>query len=103
MPSFHLFLILSTCLSLAIRISAADFVPPKKLLAGDKVIDVQRIGHSAPFLGDVDGDGQDDLLVGEYYEGRLRIFRNVGSNHHPKFDNHEWFQAGGALGRVPEG
>ena len=34
-------------------------------------------------LGDFDEDGTDDLLVGEFHEGRLRVFRNIGSRSAP--------------------
>lgn len=43
---------------------AGEFRPPVKLTAGGKPVDVQHSGHSAPFVGDFDGDGLDDLLVG---------------------------------------
>jgi hypothetical protein len=82
---------------------AGEFFPPVKVTAGGKPIDVQRTAHSAPCVGDIDGDGLDDLLVGEFYEGRMRIFHNVGSSAQPKFDKYEWFKAGGDLGRVPTG
>jgi hypothetical protein len=83
--------------------SASEFEPPRQLLAGGKPIDVQRLGHSAPFVGDFDNDGLDDLLVGEFSDGRLRIFRNIGSRAEAKFDTYHWFEAGGELGRVPVG
>ena len=76
-----------------------EFQKPIQLTAGGKPIDVQRTGHSAPFVGDFDGDGLNDLLVGEFHEGRLRIFRNVGSNQMPKFESYKWFKTGAELGR----
>ncbi len=39
------------------------FLPPVRLEAGGKVIDTD-IGRAAPFVGDFDGDGVNDLLVG---------------------------------------
>jgi hypothetical protein len=82
---------------------AADLERPVQVTADGQPIDVQRDGHSAPFVGDFDGDGANDLLVGEYEEGRLRIYRNLGTNSQPRFENYEWFKAGAELGRVPSG
>lgn len=60
-------------------------------------------GHAAPFLIDHDGDGRQDLIVGEFGEsgGRARIYLNVGSAKDPKFDGFTWLQAGGADATVP--
>jgi hypothetical protein len=94
-------------LSLLPAVAAAQelkgFLPPVKIQAGGRPIDVERSGHSAPFVGDFDGDGKLDLLVGEYHDGRLRIYRNIGTNKEPKFDTFTWFQAGGKIANVPVG
>jgi len=82
---------------------ARDLQLPVHIQAGDQPLDVQRDGHSAPFAGDFDGDGVRDLLVGQYEQGRLRIYRNLGTNAEPRFDAHTWLSAGGQTGRVPEG
>ena len=82
---------------------ASDLHVPVQIMAGGQPLDVQRVGHSAPFAGDFDGDGLRDLLVGQYEQGRLRIYRNVGTNAEPRFDAHTWLSAGGQMGRVPEG
>jgi FG-GAP repeat len=80
-----------------------ELQPPTHVQAGGQPLDVQRDGHSAPFVGDFDGDGVQDLLVGQYDEGRLRIYRNSGSNSAPILGGFEWLKAGGQNGRVPEG
>jgi len=80
-----------------------ELLPPVQIQAGGQAIDVQRYGHSAPFVGDFDGDGVHDLLVGQFHEGGLRIYRNLGTKAKPKFDTYTWFQAGGAAGTVPSG
>ena len=82
---------------------ASDLELPVQIQAGGQPLDVQREGHSAPFVGDFDGDGVRDLLVGQYEQGRLRIYRNLGTNTEPRFDAHTWLSAGGQTGRVPEG
>ena len=73
-----------------------------KLEAGGAPIDVE-VGHAAPYFVDFDGDGVKDLLVGQFGSGKLRIYKNVGSNKQPKFDKFTFFQAGGADATVPAG
>ena len=82
---------------------STELRPPVPVLVDGKPLDVGREGHSAPFVGDFDGDGKRDLLVGQYYEGRLRVYRNHGDNGRPRFQDFSWFEAGGKTGRVPEG
>jgi hypothetical protein len=82
---------------------ASDQEAPVQVQAGGKPIDVERSGTSALDVGDFDGDGVRDLLVGQYFEGRLRIYRNVGTNADPRFDSYTWFEADGKAGRVQEG
>jgi len=78
----------------------AGLASPVQLTAGSKPIDVE-VGHAAPCVADIKGDGKPCLLVGQFGEGKLRIYPNVGSKTAPRFDKFEWFQAGGKLGTVP--
>ena len=84
----------------------ADLSPelqqPFRVMAGEQPIDVE-VGHAAPFLADVDGDGVKDLLVGQFGEGKLRIYKNIGTKIEPKFDKFTWFKAGAEVGKVPAG
>jgi hypothetical protein len=99
------------CITLGILITAApapaaepaELLPPVKVQAAGQPIDVQRSGHAAPFVGDFDGDGVPDLLVGQFHEGRLRIYRNVGTTARPRFESYTWFEAGGQVASVPVG
>ena len=79
-----------------------DLAPPVKLQAGGKPIDVD-IGHAAPFVADFAGDGVLHLLVGQFRDGKLRVYRNTGTRERPRFDAFTWFQAGGGDGKVPSG
>ena len=80
---------------------ATDLAAPVLVMAGGKPIDVD--GYAAPFVGDLDGDGKNDLLVGQYVYGKLRIYRNVGTNADPRLDGFEWFTVGVLPACVPAG
>ncbi|MBI1918136.1 MAG: hypothetical protein HYS12_25880 [Planctomycetes bacterium] len=79
---------------------APELAPPIKLTAGSKPIDVD-VGHAAPCVADLKGDGKPCLLVGQFGEGKLRVYPNLGTPAEPRFDQFEWFRAGGKLGTVP--
>jgi hypothetical protein len=81
---------------------SAELWPPVRLEAGGKPIDTEE-GHAAPFVGDFDGDGTRDLLVGQYGEGKLWIFHNSGTNAKPVLDAGKLFKEGSPDGRVPSG
>jgi hypothetical protein len=73
---------------------------PVLLLDGKEPIDVD-VGHATPYVVDWDGDGKKDLLVGQFGEGKLRIYLNKGTNTEPRFDGFTYLQAGGKDARVP--
>lgn len=79
-----------------------DLADPVRIEAGGKPIDTE-IGHAAPFVGDFDGDGVPDLLVGQFGGGVLWVFRNEGSHAEPQLAAGAKFQADGKEGVVPSG
>jgi hypothetical protein len=89
--------------AVALAGETGELLPPVQVQAGSRPLDVERSGHSAPFVGDFDGDGVPDLLVGQFHEGRLRIYRNTGTRERPRFDSYTWFEAGGQIASVPVG
>jgi hypothetical protein len=75
---------------------------PVKLEAGGKPISVE-VGHAAPCVADIHGDGKPVLLVGQFGGGKLRVYPNKGTKAEPRFDAFTVFQAGGKDGTVPTG
>lgn len=103
-------LILSIALSVVAEmssVSAESLSPelgtPFRVVSGNAPIDVD-VGHAAPLVTDFDGDGNPDLLVGQFGDGQLRIYRNASSKSQgPVFERFVWFKAGGVNGKVPAG
>lgn len=89
-------------LSFAANTFASDLLAPFRVEADGGPIDVE-IGHSAPWVTDLNGDGKFDLLVGQFGEGKLRVYTNKGTVMEPKFEAFAWFQGGSADGKVPSG
>ncbi len=80
---------------------ASDLAAPVRLQAAGKPIDVA--GFAAPFVGDFNQDGKDDLLVGQLDHGLMRVYLNVGSGGQPTYRAYQWFVIGGRLASVPAG
>lgn len=89
-------------LGLVLAVQAGELAPPFLVEADGSAIDVPG-GNSAPFVHDQDGDGLDDLLVGQFEGGGVRLYRNVGQRGAPRFVKFELLRAGEELLRVPYG
>jgi len=81
---------------------ARELEPPVRLEAVGKPVDTD-IGHAAPFVCDFDGDGAKDLLVGQFGQGLLWVYRNEGTNSEPKLAAGTKFKKGAEDGTVPSG
>ncbi len=82
----------------AAGVSAAEFAPPVRLFGGDQAVRVESPGYAAPCWADIDGDGQKDLLVGQFNQGKIRVYKNLGGN---KLAAAQWLQAEGKVAEVP--
>lgn len=102
--------------------TSSRLAPPVRIFGGDTPIDV-TVGHAAPLMMDFDGDGRQDLLVGEFgrgkfpperlpegvrkkwssgfAEGKLRIYRNLGTNSAPEYRDFEYLRAGKEFASIP--
>jgi hypothetical protein len=56
-----------------------------------------------PFVGDLDGDGREELLLGTPDSGRLKVFPNLGSNERRVLGAPSWFDDKVPDGRIPKG
>ena len=75
-----------------------QFQSPVRLTAGGTAIRVESPGYAAPCWADMDGDGKKDLIVGQFNQGKIRVFKNLGA---VKFWPGDWLKAGGKVAEVP--
>jgi hypothetical protein len=72
------------------------FEPPVPIQANGVNINVGYGGNASPFLIDWDGDGKQDLLLGQFDLGRIRFYTNTGTHYNPTFGNFAYLQASGS-------
>jgi hypothetical protein len=97
-PMTHVLLsALVTVGSLAVY-KSDDFQSPVRLTVGETAIRVESPGYAAPCWADVDGDGKKDLIVGQFKQGKMRVFKNLGAG---KFAEGVWLKAGEKIAEVP--
>lgn len=82
----------------ASAVSAAEFEKPVRLKGGEEVVKVEAPGYAAPCLADIDRDGKADLLVGQFKDGKIRVYKGVGAG---KFAAGDWLKADGEVALVP--
>ncbi len=108
-PSLFLCLFMRGLFIAGTSLGDEKFAAEVRVEAAGAPIDVAGFRGAAPFVGDFDGDGLNDLLVGQDEMGldgqdelgRLRIYRNVGSRKEPRFEDFEWFLVNGKVAEIP--
>jgi len=75
-----------------------QFHPPVRLATADGPIRVEAPGYASPACVDLDKDGKLDLVVGQFRDGKMHTFKNLGEG---KFGPSVWLQAEGETAKVP--
>jgi hypothetical protein len=70
------------------------FLEPVQIQADGALLDVGLMAE--PFMVDWDGDGLNDLLAGQFSPGKVRFYKNVGTNNDPVFEFQNYLQADGS-------
>jgi hypothetical protein len=78
--------------------AAAEFQSPFRLTADGQPVRVESPGYAAPCWADIDRDGKKDLLVGQFNEGKIRVYKNLGGG---KLAAGAWLQADGIDAEIP--
>ncbi|MCK5147256.1 hypothetical protein KAR48_10905 [bacterium] len=59
------------------------------------------MGHLVPCVADWNNDGLNDLIVGQFADGKIRLYLNSGSSKEALFKNFDYIKAGGAEISLP--
>ncbi len=73
-----------------------------RLKANGQVIDIE-MGHLVPAVTDWNEDGRKDLILGQFYSGRIQLYLNTGVDKAPVLANAGYLHAGGKEIRLPAG
>lgn len=71
-----------------------NFQEPFVIQANGDTLEVALI--SDPFMVDWDGDGLNDLIIGQFISGKVLFYPNSGSNNDPVFTTGTFLQADGS-------
>lgn len=77
---------------------AQSFEPPIRLKAGDAAIRVESPGYAFPCWADVKGSGKQQLVVGQFAQGKMKVFNHLGKQ---EFAPGDWLKADGKIAEVP--
>ena len=79
-----------------------EFQAAMRVEAAGEPIEVESPGYACPSLFDLDEDGAEDLIVGQFNGGKMKWYRNLSSpGEAPEYAEGEWINSGDSPAEVP--
>lgn len=94
-------LILMCVLATLVFAQAPRFIGPETLYSAGAPIQVSYYG--SPVMTDWNGDGNKDLICGEYNGGYIRFYPNTGPDSSPVFNGFQYLAASDSQITLPYG
>lgn len=82
------------CAGLLCSTAVGDLREGVRLEANGEIIDVDH-GLVVPCVTDWNNDGKKDLILGQFFPGKIRLYVNRGTDRAPVFKDFEYLKAGG--------
>ncbi len=79
-------------------VPVASFAKPIQMQAGGSPVKTEEPGYASPAWYDVNGDGHMDLVVGQFSDGKLRVYHGQKDG---SLAEGEWLKADGEVAEVP--
>lgn len=80
------------------RLVNFEFEAPRQLESPSGPVSVESPGYASPCWADINDDGKKDLLVGQFAQGKIQVFKNQGDM---QLAEGEWLMAGDEVAEVP--
>ena len=74
------------------------FEQPVRLMSAGAPISTEEPGYASPAWYDVNGDGRNDLVVGQFKDGKMRAYHQAEDG---SFGEGAWIMAGEEAAEVP--
>lgn len=85
-----------------IEASGFLFAAPVRIKGGDEYVKVDQPGYACPTLADLNGDGKEELIVGQFKQGKMRMYENISTeSDSPMFGEEAWITTGSKPAEVP--
>ena len=78
-------------------LQAFEFHKPQLIMAGGSAVQAEW-GYATPCLADLDGDGSKELLVGQFLDGKIQVFKKDKEGNYGKGT---WLKIQGEKVKVP--
>lgn len=75
-----------------------QFHTPTRLTTEAGPIKVESPGYAFPVMHDLDGDGRQELIVGQFMKGKMKVYKRGADG---KFAAGTWLEASGKVAEVP--
>ena len=75
-----------------------QFESPQLLKSTEGALKSDSPGYAAPCWGDIDKDGQNELLVGQFSQGYIKVYE---AGEEGVFQKGEYLQVDGAPAKIP--
>ena len=89
------------CVTSTVYADSPSFKSPFLVEVGGDVLQTEKPHYASPTMVDLDKDGLQDLVVGQFKNGSMIFLKNSGEAGKPEFKSKAWILSGESTATVP--